>query len=118
VVRAKTSRGERFAILDGGIHHLLRPALTGEPFPVRAASCAAGDDRPRPTTLAGPLCTGLDRLGRAPLPPLAAGDLVGFGMAGAYGATESMSRFLSHPPAREICLEEHELPGRTDREPA
>ena len=65
-----------------------------------------------PPTLAGPLCTGLDRLGRAALPPLAAGDLVCFGSTGAYGATEAMSRFLSHPPAREICLEERELRPR------
>lgn len=109
VVRTKTSRGERFAVLEGGIHHLLRPALTGEPFPVRACDVPGV---PRPTTLAGPLCTGLDRLGRVALPPLAAGDLVCFGSTGAYGATEAMSRFLSHPPAREICLEEHELRPR------
>lgn len=114
VVRTKASRGERFAILDGGIHHLLRPALTGQPFPVRAAGASGGSaaDRGwRTTTLAGPLCTSLDRLGRASLPPLAAGDLVCFGTAGAYGATEAMSRFLSHPPAREICLEESEVPA-------
>ena len=111
VVRTKSSRGERFAVLDGGIHHLLRPALTGDPFPVRACD-AAGPARA--TTLAGPLCTGLDRLGRAALPPLAAGDLLCFGSTGAYGATEAMSRFLTHPPARETCLEEHELPRPAD----
>ena len=36
VIRVKESRGERFAILEGGINHLLRPLLTGQAFPVKA----------------------------------------------------------------------------------
>jgi diaminopimelate decarboxylase len=101
VARTKASRGVRFAILEGGINHLLRPLLTGQGFPV-AAPGALGE--PVLQTLAGPLCTSLDRLGDALLPPLRAGDLVMFGQAGAYGATEAMSRFLSHPEADEYWL--------------
>lgn len=102
VVRTKVSRGESFAVLEGGIHHLLRPVLTGQPFPVRAIG---GRGPARPVTLAGPLCTALDRLGRVSLPPLAPGDLLAFGMVGAYGATEAMVRFLDHPPAPEVWVE-------------
>ena len=104
VVRVKESRGSRFAILEGGINHLLRPQLTGEPFPVRRAG---GSSTPtRCFTLAGPLCTSLDRLGDARLPAdLAPDDLLVFGMTGAYGRSEAMVRFLSHPEAPEVWVE-------------
>lgn len=101
VIRVKESRGVRFAILEGGLNHLLRPALTGQPFPVRAV----GKDGPlHRTTLAGPLCTSLDRLGEVDLPELAPGDLLAFGMTGAYGFTEAMTHFLSHPVPSETWL--------------
>lgn len=103
VIRIKESRGTRFAILEGGINHLLRPLLTGEPFPARAI----GKDGPAlRTTLAGPLCTSLDRLGEADLPAdLAAGDLLAFGRTGAYGFSEGMTHFLSHPVPPEIWVD-------------
>ena len=41
VVRLKESRGTRFAILEGGIDHLIRPLLTGQPFPVKVVGKAA-----------------------------------------------------------------------------
>lgn len=99
VVRVKASRGQRIVLLEGGVNHLLRPLLTGEPFPVRAV----GNARPgHPATLAGPLCTSLDRLGTVDLPEVGPGDLLAFGMTGAYGFTEAMSAFLSHPPPLEV----------------
>jgi len=104
VVRTKISRGVRFAILQAGLNHLLRPALTGQPFPVRLVE-DAGRGSCGPVTLAGPLCTSLDRLGDVALPELRPGDLLAFGMAGAYGATEAMTAFLSHPPAGETWVE-------------
>lgn len=103
VVRVKESRGVRFAILEGGVNHLLRPLLTGQPFPVRAV------DMPgplRPATLAGPLCTSLDRLGEVDLPELEPGTLLAFGTVGAYGFTEAMTPFLSHPVPPEILVED------------
>ncbi|HLO67248.1 MAG TPA: hypothetical protein VK188_09545 [Holophaga sp.] len=99
VTRVKESRGVRFAILEGGVNHLLRPLLTGQPFPARAVGKAG---QMRPATLAGPLCTSLDRLGDVLLPELAPGDLIALGMAGAYGFTEAMAPFLSHPVPREV----------------
>lgn len=99
VVRVKASRGQRFVLLEGGVNHLLRPLLTGEPFPVKAV----GKDGPaNRAILAGPLCTSLDRLGAVDLPEVAPGDLLAFGMTGAYGFTEAMSAFLSHPPPVEV----------------
>jgi diaminopimelate decarboxylase len=107
VIRTKTSRGTRFAILEGGLNHLLRPLLTGSPFPA-AAPGVRGEGLP--TSLAGPLCTSLDRLGDVKLPPLKAGDLIMLGQAGAYGFTESMAPFLSHPVAAEYWYEEAPQP--------
>jgi diaminopimelate decarboxylase len=102
VIRVKESRGTRFAILEGGINHLLRPLLTGQPFPVKAV----GKSGPvRPVTLAGPLCTSLDRLGEIALPELAPGDLLAFGTTGAYGFSEGMTHFLSHPIPAEIWVD-------------
>jgi diaminopimelate decarboxylase len=102
VVRTKTSRGTRFAVLEGGVNHLLRPLLTGQDFPSRAP----GRDGPELAyTLAGPLCTSLDRLGEARVPELAPGDLVMLGQAGAYGFTEAMGDFLSHPRPAEVWIE-------------
>ena len=102
VVRVKRSRGTLFAVLEGGINHLLRPHFTGQPFPVKAVGKQRAGER---MTLAGPLCTSLDRLGEATLPPLEPGDLLAFGAAGAYGFTEGMTHFLSHPVPPEIWVE-------------
>lgn len=101
VVRIKASRGTRFAILEGGINHLIRPLLTGQPFPVKAVGKGEGEV---PYTLAGPLCTSLDRLGDVLLPELAAGDLLALGQAGAYGLNEGMTHFLSHPVPPEVWV--------------
>ncbi len=106
VVRVKESRGVRFVILEGGINHLLRPLLTGQPFPVRAfrADGSSIEEEAGPAVLTGPLCTSLDRLGDVLLPGLDSGDFVAFGRTGAYGFTEAMSRFLCHPLPREYWI--------------
>lgn len=110
VVRVKESRGATFAVLEGGINHLLRPLLTGQSFPVRALVETDRADAPVPPdelteyTLAGPLCTSLDRVGTARLGPLTPGDLLMFGQAGAYGFTQAMTTFLSHPVPEQYWL--------------
>jgi diaminopimelate decarboxylase len=101
VVRTKTSRGIRFAVLEGGLNHLMRPLLTGQGFPATAPGI---EGEKIAYSLAGPLCTSLDRLGEVLLSPLKAGDLVMLGQAGAYGFTEAMSAFLSRPPAEEYWI--------------
>lgn len=102
VVRVKQSRGTRFALLEGGINHLLRPLLTGQSFPV----LALGREGERTAyTLAGPLCTSLDRLGTGDLPvDLQPGDVIAFGQTGAYAYTQAMTHFLSHPAPEQHWL--------------
>ncbi|MFB9733348.1 alanine racemase [Ornithinimicrobium kibberense] len=116
VVRTKVSRGQRFVMLEGGINHLLRPLLTGQSFPtvaLRPGVGMLGDGGPAdrtgaslvPTTLAGPLCTSLDRVGSGDLPEdLRPGDVVVFGQAGAYAVTQAMSHFLSHPEPEQVWV--------------
>jgi len=111
VVDRKTMDDRPVVILDGGIHHLLRPVLVGREqrlaILTRAVSGTgtgpAGDAFP--TLVAGPLCTGLDVFARAALMVLPEpGDLIAVLDVGAYGATESMPFFLSHPLPPEIAL--------------
>ncbi len=101
VVDTKTVDGTSVAILDGGVHHVLRPALVGTEHRVRLLSPSTR--RPVPVTVAGPLCSGLDVLatGAAMAPP-SVGDLVAVLDVGAYGFTESMPYFLSHPIPAEV----------------
>jgi diaminopimelate decarboxylase len=110
VVERKAVGGHHVVILDGGIHHVLRPALVGQEHRVRplsgvaALSSAAGAQR-FPVTIAGPLCSGLDVFAQSAVMAVPEpGDLVAILDVGAYGATESMPFFLSHPLAPEVAL--------------
>lgn len=95
--------GALVAVCDGGIHHLLRPALVGVPHRIRAIGDR--DRRSVEVRVAGPLCTGLDVLHPSvPLPPPRAGDLLAVLDAGAYGFSESMPFFLSHPTPAEVVV--------------
>jgi len=106
VVDRKSIDGREVVILDGGIHHLLRPALTGQEHRVRRVGPAGeGSGRFAPVTIAGPLCSGLDVLAtEAMLQAPDVGDLVAVLDVGAYGFTESMPYFLSHPIPAEVAV--------------
>ncbi|MBV1695425.1 MAG: type III PLP-dependent enzyme, partial [Hyphomicrobiales bacterium] len=106
----KTSRGQRFVICDGGMHHHLAASgnlgqVVKRDFPIVAAT-KLDEDAPAPATVVGPLCTPLDTLGRSTqLPRLAAGDLVAVLQSGAYGLTASPAEFLSHPMPAEVLID-------------
>ena len=108
VVDRKTVDGAIVVILDGGVHHLLRPALVGQEHRVRVLgdrSEAGPGGRLQPVTVAGPLCSGLDVFSHAAvLVPPEVGDLVAVLDVGAYGFTESMPLFLSHPIPAEVAV--------------
>lgn len=109
VVDRKSVGGHHVVVLDGGIHHVLRPVLTGQEHRLRVVSGrAAGSGRSGhrfPVTIAGPLCSGLDVFAQSAVMPLPdPGDLVAVLDVGAYGATESMPFFLSHPLPPEVAI--------------
>ena len=110
VLDRKQVGGQHVVILDGGIHHVLRPALVGQEHRVRAltgvASTPAGAGAQRfPVTVAGPLCSGLDVFAQSAVMALPdPGDLVAVLDVGAYGLTESLPFFLSPPLPPESAL--------------
>lgn len=116
VLGTKRSRGVDYVLIDGGIHHFLRPVLLGTPHRVRLIP--ESESRPRlphslskkSLVLSGPLCTSLDVLhSSAGLPLPARGDLLAFENAGAYGFTESMPLFLSHGWPAEVGVSKGRL---------
>jgi diaminopimelate decarboxylase len=110
VIDLKVSRGKKFLILDGGMHHHL--AASGNlgqtikrNYPVAVLNKL---DEPAEETfeVSGPLCTPLDVLARgAILPRIEIGDLVGVFQSGAYGRSASPLGFLSHPAPPEIWVD-------------
>jgi diaminopimelate decarboxylase len=114
VLGTKRSRGVDYVLVDGGVHHFLRPVLIGIPHRVRlvrsGGSRTRSLDSQKSFVLAGPLCTSLDVLhpaARLPLPER--GDLLAFENAGAYGYTESMPLFLSHEWPAEVGVRKGRL---------
>jgi len=111
VVDIKASRGKRFLVLDGGMHHHL--AASGNLGQVIKRSFPIGllnrlEESPTDTVdIVGPLCTPLDTLARdTRLPRARVGDLVGIFQSGAYGRTASPLSFLSHPTPPEVLVED------------
>ncbi|MBO9577027.1 MAG: pyridoxal-dependent decarboxylase, exosortase A system-associated [Sphingobium sp.] len=110
IVDVKWSQGERFAIVDGGLHHQLAASgnfgtVIRRNYPLAIANRFDASADEAPTTVVGCLCTPLDLLGAAlALPAPEVGDLVAIFMAGAYGASASPSAFLGHRPAQELLL--------------
>jgi diaminopimelate decarboxylase len=106
VLYTKTSCGTAITVVDGGIHHLLRPALIGQSMPIINLT-GWFEKRTNYTNymIVGPLCTALDCFdAKALLCETKPGDILAVLNAGAYGYTESMPLFLSHPAAKEVVL--------------
>lgn len=104
VLDVKQSRGAAFAVVAGGTHHLRTPAAKGHSQPLAVIADESWPHPwPRPTagegpvTITGQLCTPKDVLARDARPRrLRVGDLVVFGLAGAYAWNISHTRFLMH----------------------
>lgn len=129
VIDAKISRGQAFAITDGGMHHHLAASgnfgqVLRRNYPVAIANKMGfiregedGDTAPQlsaqspqcsPFTevhIVGCLCTPLDKIAEsALLPHVAIGDIVAVFASGAYGLNSSPQAFLHQEPAQEILL--------------
>jgi diaminopimelate decarboxylase len=107
VVDRKTSGGETFLIVDGGLHHQLAASgnfgtVIRRNYPI--ASASRFDSLPEETVnVAGCLCTPLDRLGeKVRLPVSDVNHLLAVFLAGAYGLSASPTGFLGHPKAKEL----------------
>jgi diaminopimelate decarboxylase len=104
VLDVKRSRGAAFAVVAGGTHHLRTPAAKSHSQPFSVIAVEAWPHswvRPalaeEPVTITGQLCTPKDILARdVRVRRLRTGDLIAFGMAGAYAWNISHTRFLMH----------------------
>lgn len=109
VIDIKESAGEKFIIVDGGLHHHLAASgnfgqVIRKNYPVAIATKMRATDTER-ASVAGPLCTPLDLLAdKMELAKAEIGDLVAIFQSGAYGASASPERFLGHPTAVEMLV--------------
>ena len=109
IVDRKVSRGQVFLVSDGGLHHHLAASgnfgqVIRKNYPVCIGNRVAGTAREK-ASVVGPLCTPLDLLAdQIDLAVAEPGDLVVVFQSGAYGATASPQRFLSHPEVIELLV--------------
>lgn len=104
VIYLKEGEGRDFLILDAAMNDLVRPSMYGAHHDiVPVIEPAPGVDQ-RPYDIVGPVCETGDTFARArDLPPLAAGDLVAFRSAGAYGAVMA-SEYNTRPLIPEVLV--------------
>lgn len=108
IVDVKSNYQQSLVVLQGGINHLLRPAITPQPFPVQLMRESA--ETTESFHIHGPLCTSLDKLGELALPKdVKVGDSLLFSQCGAYGFTEAMPFFLCHELPAEVIYDRGKL---------
>ncbi|WP_411956737.1 diaminopimelate decarboxylase [Paracoccus homiensis] len=104
VIYVKEGEGRDFLIVDAAMNDLLRPAMYGahhDIVPVREAALGA---ELRPFDVVGPVCESGDTFQKGTqLPSVAAGDLIAFRSAGAYGAVMA-SEYNSRPLVPEVLV--------------
>ena len=98
VVDTKHIRNQQYAIVDGGIHHLVyygqSMAMRQPPCRVLSTSDARGASEV--WSIFGSLCTANDILAKqVTVPGLKRGNILAFERTGAYSMTEGISLFLS-----------------------
>ena len=119
VLYVKRNQGKRFAVVDGAMNDLVRPALYGahhdiapvarEPVRKRRRStlpeAALRDEEGDTYDVVGPICETGDFFARdRQLPELSEGDLLAILDAGAYGMSIA-SNYNTRPRAAEVLVE-------------
>ena len=98
----KKTPAKTFAIVDTGMHHLLRPALYGAKHRILPLSLKAGPKQNY--DVAGPICESSDFIGKnIELPELTQGDMLAIADTGAYGFVMA-SHYNAHELPAEIVL--------------
>ena len=108
----KRAPAKTFAIVDTGMHHLLRPALYQARH--RVVTLREPTSALQTYDVVGPICESSDVLAKdAELPEMKAGDLIGIADSGAYGFSMA-SAYNSHEFPAEILVEKGQTshPGR------
>ena len=102
VLYNKDNEVKHFTIIDAAMNDLIRPSFYGSHHPMTPVKRT--EATPRKTDVVGPICETGDFLARdRALPPLATGDLLAIGAAGAYSFTMS-SNYNTRPRAVEVLV--------------
>ena len=104
VIYVKAGEGRDFLILDAAMNDLIRPAMYEAWHDIVPLVEPAAGVEQRPYDIVGPVCETGDTFARdRMMPPLAAGDLVAFRSAGAYGAVMA-SEYNARPLVPEVLV--------------
>jgi diaminopimelate decarboxylase len=104
VIYRKEGEGRDFLILDAAMNDLIRPAMYEAWHDIVPVREPAPDTPVGPIDVVGPVCETGDTFARErDLPLMAAGDLVAFRSAGAYGAVMS-SEYNARPLIPEVMV--------------
>jgi len=104
VIYAKHGRDKTFTIVDAAMNDLIRPTLYEAHHDIWPVEEALAAKEPIVQDVVGPVCETGDYLAlERRLPPFAAGDLMAFMTAGAYGATMS-STYNTRPLIPEVLV--------------
>lgn len=103
-IYVKQGLHRQFLIVDAAMNDLIRPALYDSYHTIRPVAEAAPGVTTVPMDVVGPVCESGDTFAlQRPLPPMAAGDLVVFDSAGAYGAVMA-SGYNTRPLVPEVMV--------------
>ena len=106
VIYVKNGEERDFLILDAAMNDLLRPSMYGAHHDIVAVAAPPAGAPTRAFDVVGPVCETGDTFARArELPLLAAGDLVAFRSAGAYGAVMA-SEYNTRPLVPEVLVKD------------
>ncbi|NRB02762.1 MAG: diaminopimelate decarboxylase [Rhodobacteraceae bacterium] len=104
VIYVKSGEGRDFLILDGAMNDLIRPAMYEAHHDIVPVQEPAPGVEQHTYDIVGPVCETGDTFARGRnMPPVAAGDLVAFRSAGAYGAVMA-SEYNSRPLIPEVLV--------------
>ncbi|MBW4961301.1 diaminopimelate decarboxylase [Sulfitobacter sp. CW3] len=104
VIYVKSGEGRDFLILDGAMNDLIRPAMYEAHHDIVPVVEPAAGAEQQPYDVVGPVCESGDTFAKQRMmPKLAAGDLVAFRSAGAYGAVMS-SEYNSRALIPEVLV--------------
>ncbi len=105
VIYVKSGEGRDFLILDAAMNDLIRPAMYEAHHDIVPVIEADAGVEQAAYDIVGPVCESGDTFAKGRMmPPLAAGDLVAFRSAGAYGAVMS-SEYNTRPLIPEVLVQ-------------
>ncbi len=109
VIYLKHGEGRDFLILDAAMNDLIRPSMYSSYHEIVAVHEPAAGVPLAPVDIVGPVCESGDTFARdRAMPPLAAGDLVAFRSAGAYGAVMA-SEYNTRPLVPEVLVQDDQF---------